>query len=42
MENLKKANIEAQVDQMSGDVKISDMELFELGSANLSPRVKSI
>ena len=25
MENLKKANIEAQVDQMSGDVKISDM-----------------
>ena len=40
MENLKKANIEAQVDQMSGDVKISDMELFELGSANLSPKGK--
>lgn len=41
IENLKKANIEAQVDEMSGDVKISDMELFELGSSNLSSKGKA-
>ena len=41
IENLKAANINAQVDEMSGDIKISDMELFELGSANLSPRGKA-
>lgn len=40
IENLKEANIEAQVDKTTGDVKISDMELFELGSANLSPKGK--
>ena len=32
IENLKKANIEAQVDPMTGDIKISDLELFELSS----------
>lgn len=41
IENLKKANIDAQVDEMSGDVKISDMELFEIGSSNLSPKGKA-
>ena len=41
IENLKKANIDAQVDEMSGDVKISDMELFELGSYNLSQKGKA-
>ena len=41
IENLKEANIEAQVDKTTGDVKISDMELFELGSANLSPKGKA-
>ena len=41
IENLKEANIEAQVDKTTGDVKISDMEIFELGSANLSPKGKA-
>ena len=40
IENLKKANINAQVDPMTGDVKISDLELFELSSYNLSPKGK--
>lgn len=41
IKNLKEANIDAQVDKLTGDVKISDMELFELGSANLSPKGKT-
>ena len=41
IENLKKANIEAQVDPMTGDIKISDLELFELSSYNLSPKGKA-
>ena len=40
IENLKKANIDAEVDPMTGDVKISDLELFELSSYNLSPKGK--
>ena len=40
IENLKKANINAQVDPMTGDIKISDLELFELSSYNLSPKGK--
>ena len=40
IENLKDANIDAQVDEMTGDIKISDLELFELGSYNLSPKGK--
>ena len=40
IENLKKANIEAQVDPMTGDIKISDLELFELSSYNLSSKGK--
>ena len=41
IENLKDANIDAQVDEMTGDIKISDLELFELGSYNLSPKGKA-
>ena len=41
IENLKKANIEAQVDPMTGDIKISDLELFELNSYNLSAKGKA-
>ena len=41
IENLKKANINAQVDPMTGDIKISDLELFELSSYNLSPKGKA-
>lgn len=40
IENLKKENINAEVDPMTGDVKISDLELFEVGSYNLSPKGK--
>ncbi len=40
IEKLEKENIEAQVDKMTGDIKISDLELFELNSWNLSPRGK--
>lgn len=41
IENLKEANIDAQVDEMTGDIKISDLELFEVGSYNLSPKGKA-
>ena len=41
IENLKKANIDAQVDPMTGDIKISDLELFEVSSYNLSPKGKA-
>ena len=41
IENLKKANIEAEVDPLSGDIKISDLELFEVGSYNLSSKGKA-
>ena len=40
IENLKKANIDAEVDPMSGDIKISDLQLFEVGSYQLSGRGK--
>lgn len=40
IEKLKEADIDAQVDPLSGDVKISDLELFEVGSYNLSPKGK--
>ncbi len=39
-ESLKKQNIDAQVDQLTGDVKLSDLQLFELGSYELSPAGK--
>lgn len=38
IEKLQKENIEAQVDPTTGDIKISDLELFEIGSYNLSPK----
>ena len=34
--NLKEQNIDAQIDMMTGDVKLSDLQLFELGSYELS------
>ena len=37
-EKLKEADIEAEVDKMTGDIKISDLELFELSSWTLSAR----
>lgn len=40
VEKLKEANIEAKVDEMTGDVKISDLELFELNSYELSANGK--
>ena len=38
---LKDENIEAAVDAVSGVVKISDLELFELNSYTLSPKGKT-
>lgn len=35
-DNLKKQNIDAQIDELTGDVKLSDLQLFELGSYELS------
>lgn len=40
IEKLEKENIKAEVDKMTGDIKISDLELFELNSWNLSPKGK--
>lgn len=37
-EKLKKENIKAEVDELTGDIKISDLELFEVGSSKLSPK----
>lgn len=41
IEKLKEAEIEAQVDPMTGDIKISDLELFEVNSYTLSPKGKA-
>lgn len=40
VEKLKEADIEATVDPLTGDVKISDLELFELNSYTLSAQGK--
>ncbi len=40
MEALKDAKISATVDAVTGDVKISDLELFEVNSYVLSPKGK--
>lgn len=40
-ETLKNENIDAVVDAISGVVKISDLELFELSSYELSPKGKA-
>jgi chemotaxis protein MotB len=39
---LSKADIKVDIDKMTGDLKISDVELFEIGSAVLSPRGKKL
>ena len=39
---LKKENINLDVDEMTGDLKISDVELFELNSYILSPKGKKL
>lgn len=39
---LQKANIQADIDKMSGDLKISDVELFELNSYVLSDNGKKL
>ena len=41
-EGLKKSNIDADIDKMSGDLKISDGELFELNSYVLTPQGKKL
>ncbi len=41
IEKLKEAEIDAQVDPMTGDIKISDLELFEVNSYTLSPKGKT-
>lgn len=41
VEELKKNNIEADVDKFSGRIKISDLELFELNSWELSANGKA-
>lgn len=38
VEKLNQANINAEVDSLTGDIKISDLELFELGSYKLSKK----
>lgn len=38
VEKLKEQNIDAEIDKMTGDIKISDLELFEVNSWVLSPK----
>lgn len=38
VEKLQAENVNAQVDTLTGDIKISDLELFELGSYQLSAK----
>lgn len=40
VEKLKEQNIEAEIDKMTGDIKISDLELFEVNSWVLSQKGK--
>ena len=39
---LKKENIDVEIDKMTGDLKISDVELFELSSWQLSDNGKKL
>ncbi len=39
-EKLQKADIDAEVDKLTGNVKISDLQLFELNSYKLTPQGK--
>ena len=41
IEKLQEAEIDAQVDKLTGDIKISDLDLFEVGSFNLSQKGKT-
>ena len=41
IKKLEQENISAQVDKMTGDIKISDLELFEVNSWTLSPKGKA-
>lgn len=41
IKELKEAQIEAEVDPLSGDIKISDLELFEVNSYALSSKGKA-
>ena len=41
-EELKKSDIDADIDKMTGDLKISDGELFELNSYVLTPEGKKL
>lgn len=40
-QSLKEQNINAQIDETTGNVKLSDLQLFELGSYQLSPYGKA-
>lgn len=40
IEQLQTEEIKAEVDKMTGDIKISDLELFEVNSWTLSPKGK--
>lgn len=40
-ENLKKVDIDTEIDKITGDIIISDLDLFELGSSKLSAKGKS-
>lgn len=41
-EGMKKSNIDADIDKMTGDLKISDGELFALNSSELTPEGKKL
>ncbi|MCI1274078.1 MAG: OmpA family protein [Clostridiaceae bacterium] len=41
VKKLNESNIKADVDKMTGDVRISDLDLFEVNSYTLSPRGKA-
>ncbi|MDR1327834.1 MAG: OmpA family protein [Heliobacteriaceae bacterium] len=41
-EQLKKNQIDAEIDKLTGDIKISDLELFNTGSYVLSPGGKAL
>lgn len=40
-ENLKKVDIDVEIDKVTGDIVISDLDLFELGSSKLSSQGKA-
>lgn len=39
-QKLKEEHIDAEIDKLTGNVKISDLQLFEVGSYQLSPKGK--